>query len=592
MKKNVLIVILTILATIFININIDKNVVTLFGTEVAPTLTLVFCAFLYVILQKCDKIDDKRLKICAFIISCIFATIQIVGYSLNTYLDLSNIISSKIALFKNMIKWTGYVIIFYSFVVILFNYITKVSTKIKDKEYISRSFFTNNKKSFFICMVIIFLAWLPYLLRYFPGIATADSMSQVLQALDIIKLNNHHPIAHTGLIWIGISIGKLLGNYNVGIAIYSIVQMLIMAAIFSFAIYYMAKKNVPIIFRGISLMFFALYPVNALYSITMWKDIIFSGSVLLVVISITEIITNKEEFFSKKLNLVFFTLEIILMIVFRNNGIYVAIFTIPFLALIAKKYFKHLLIIFCAVLAVYVVFKGPIFSIFNIKDASVREALSIPLQQFARIASNREDITQEEKDAIYNFLPIENYKELYIPTLSDPIKAELNEEYFKENKIEFIGLWVKLVVKYPIDAIESFLCNSYGYWYPEAQNWVVSRKIYKGSVEGGTEIPIDVYQTPIIQGKLVSVVDSFIERRNIPIVSLLFSIGFVFWIILAFIAYIIYKKDYKMLVAYIPILVLWLTCIASPVYCEYRYIYSMFITLPITMAIVNMKIEE
>ena len=31
-----------------------------------------------------------------------------------------------------------------------------------------------------------------------------------------------------------------------------------------------------------------------------------------------------------------------------------------------------------------------------------------------------------------------------------------------------------------------------------------------------------------------------------------------------------------------PIFALWLTTLASPVWCEYRYIYSIFTTLPIT----------
>ena len=31
----------------------------------------------------------------------------------------------------------------------------------------------------------------------------------------------------------------------------------------------------------------------------------------------------------------------------------------------------------------------------------------------------------------------------------------------------------------------------------------------------------------------------------------------------------------------IPIIILWLTNLASPVWCEYRYIYGMFTTMPI-----------
>ncbi len=590
MKKKLFIIGLTILTTICMSINIDQTVEKIFAIENASVFNVVFAILMYYLLQQCDKQQDKRLKICAGILACLLAAMEIIGYSINTYLDLSGIINSPIALLKNTMKWFGYSTIFYICIVLLFSYCNQWLERIKQRNEKEISFFTNNKRSFFIVMVIIILAWLPYLLKYFPGNATSDSMSQVLQALGITKLNNHHPVIHTAVIWIGMTIGKAIGNYNLGMAVYSVIQMCIMAAIFSFAIYYMAKRQLPIIVRILSLIFFACYPVNSLYSITMWKDVIFSGLVVVFVIGIVEIITNQNTFFKRKINSILFIITCIGMILFRNNGIYMAILTMPFLCIIVKRYRKQLLITCFIILAIYSVFKGPVFSMFDIKGASIREALSIPLQQFARVMATKENVP--EKEEIYCFLPIDDYKQLYSPILSDPIKAEFNENYFKEHKFEFIKLWVKIVFKYPREAVESFLCNSYGYWYPEAKNWIVSTEIYQGKVDGDTEVPISIYREPLIKGNVVSSISSLIEKRNVPILSMGFSIGFAFWITITLCMYLIYKKRYKELVPYIPILVLWLTCIASPVYCEYRYIYSMFITLPVLTSIILIKDEK
>lgn len=588
MKKKAFIIVFAIFITICMSVGADQNMEKIFATESASVFNVAFAILIYYLLEQCNKQKDKRLKICAAILACLLATMEIVGYSINTYLDLSGIINSPIAIVKNAMKWIGYSTVFYLCIVLLFSYCNQFLERIKEKgkkncKTKELLFFTNNKRSFLIVMLIILLAWLPYLLKYFPGNATSDSMSQVLQALGITKLNNHHPVIHTAVIWIGMTIGKVVGNYNAGMAVYSIIQMCIMAAIFSFAIYYMAKRHLPVIVRVLSLIFFACYPINALYSITMWKDVIFSGMVVLFVIGIVEIITNQNAFFKRKINSVLFIFISILMILFRNNGIYMAILTMPFLFIIVKQYRKQLLIICFIILAIYSIVKGPVFSMFDIKGASIREALSIPLQQFARVMATKESVP--EKEEIYCFLPIDDYKQLYSPIISDPIKAKFNENYFKEHKFEFIKLWVKIVFEYPREALESFLCNSYGYWYPEAKNWVVSREIYQGKVDGDTEMPISIYQEPLIKGNLVSKIDSLIEKRNIPILSMGFSIGFAFWITIISCMYLIYKKRYKELVAYLPILVLWLTCIASPVYCEYRYIYSMFITLPILTSI-------
>lgn len=581
--------VIAILATMCININIGKSVEAFWNIgSVSVVSIVVFCIFLYQILQNVQKIQDKRLKVCAMIVAIVFATIEIIGHSINFYLDLSGAMGNSRIFIKNLLKWFGYATIFYGAIVLIFQYFNHQRQKETKEKLLS--FFTNNKKSFFICMAIILLAWLPYLLRYFPGNTTADSLSQMIQALGMGELTNHHPIAHTGVIFIGMCVGKIFGNYNIGIACYSIIQMLIMSAIFSFTIYYMAKKKIPIVFRIIALLFFACYPMNALYSITMWKDIIFSGIVLIVIIGIVEMVTNQEEFFTQKRNIILFTISLILMFLFRNNGIYVAILTLPFLIIVAKKYYKQVLIMFCIVLVSYILFTGPFFNMFHIKGAKTREALSIPLQQFARILKQREDISNEDREQIYRFLPIENAAKLYDARLSDPIKEKFNEEYFKEHKLEFIGLWVKLVVKYPIEAIEAFLSNSYGYYYPEAQNWMASREIFQGFE--GQEAPITIYRKPLIDGKLVTSIDSIMEKRHIPIVSMLFSIGFAFWVMVVMFVYLIYQKSYKMLVCYVPIWILWLTCLASPVFCEYRYIYALFISLPILIATIFIKKEK
>ena len=65
----------------------------------------------------------------------------------------------------------------------------------------------------------------------------------------------------------------------------------------------MAKKNVDIRIRIGTLIFYAFYPVNGLYSITMWKDIPFAMIMTLFTITMTEIATNKEQFFKFKRNL-------------------------------------------------------------------------------------------------------------------------------------------------------------------------------------------------------------------------------------------------------------------------------------------------
>ena len=81
-----------------------------------------------------------------------------------------------------------------------------------------------------------------------------------------------------------------------------------------------------------------------------------------------------------------------------------------------------------------------------------------------------------------------------------------------------------MFITYPKDYIEAVIANSYGYYYPEAENSVLG--IY--NVDNKHEI----IQKPEENNKVYEVFVKIVQKRNIPIISMMFSIGFEFWIIL------------------------------------------------------------
>ncbi len=583
--KPIIIILLSIFVTFSINMNWDKDVEIRYSYTGNSILCVVFFALIYWLLKEVSEKKNKRLKICSAILAILFASFEVVGNSVNAYLDLSGILSSKITIMKSIIKWFGYLILIYGI-------ISKIFIKLDNAEFIKGKlkFFTCNKRSFLLTWAIIFIAWIPYFLNYYPGVISPDSISQICQGLGIYNMTSHHPIFHTFLISIAMNIGKIIGNYNVGVAIYSLTQMVVVSGIFAFAIYYMAKRNIDIRYRFLTLLFYAFYPINGLYSITMWKDIPFAAVMLIFTIMVTEIAVNQEHFMKSKLKTVLLIISMILVFLFRNNGFYVILLTIPFLFIVAKKYYKKLAVISAIVLVMYGIINGPLINLLNISRGSAREALSIPLQQFARVTKYHSDtLTDDEKWRIYKYLPTEELATLYTPQISDPVKNKFSNEAFAEDKLGLVKLYIKLAIKYPRATIESFLCGNYGYWYPEAFNWVVGREIYQPDKQ--EEKNLDLKSTPIVELKELEKYDSLLDRRDLPLNSMLYSIGFTFWMVITMAMYVIYNKKYKSIVIYIPIIILWLTTIASPVFGEFRYIYSMFTCLPILIGI-NFRKKE
>ena len=564
--KSILAVLLSIILVIFIWHNFLVS-----GNTVIFILVLIA---LYNMIKKVLENGYKRKNIISIVLAVIFAIIELICTSINKNYTLNNVLN----------KWTivnffGYAILAWSIISYFYTYLESHELENKEIKIGKLSFLENDKKSFWINIILIFIAWVPYFLRYFPGLLTADSCAQMAQAIGLAELSNHHPIFHTGLITLFVNIGRgIFGNINMGVATYIIFQMIMMAVMFAIVMQYLSKKKVPITIRIIILLYYMFYPVNALFSVTMWKDILFAGMVPIFLILCNELIYNTDEFLSKKKNIAIYIIVSVLIFWMRNNGMYIVILTMPFIVIVLRKYWKKVIPMFLSIIIIYFALKIVIFSALNIKNGSVAEMLSIPLQQIARVDKYyRDSLDEGIVKEIDSFFECENIGEKYNPILSDPVKAELNVDYFNENKIEFIKLWAKLLRGYFKDYVESFISNSYGYYYPEARHWVANRTMEANSM--------GLKQTPVIEGKLVSTIDSLIEKRDLPIISMFFSIGMAFWIIIISLGYRILNKDYRGILIYLPILVLWLTIVASPVFCEYRYAYPLFTALPLYLGL-------
>lgn len=571
--KNIANFLIAIIVTFAININMNKDLSFTQSFNGNSIVYLMIFILIYLLFKDIESIKNKRLTICSMILAIILALCETIGSSILINGDITSIFSVK-----GLVNFVGFSLLIYGIIYKLFSLL-------ENKDMINKDIkiFTNNKKSFFIIWGSIFILWIPYFLKHYPGICSPDSMDQILQSLGMNELTNHHPIFHTLFVSIAINIGGKLGSYITGVAIYSIFQMLVLSAIFSFTIYYMATRNVDIRIRVVSLLFFALYPINSIYSVTMWKDILFSGVILLFIIALSEVVFNQEKFMSSKIKNVLLIFSMILVILFKNNGIYIVVLSLPFLFIIAKKYYKRLLVCSVVVITFYMIWNGPVLNLLKVKEGSPREALSIPVQQIARIVKNHgEVLTDKEKENINKYLPLEKLPELYVPTLSDNVKNSLNDEEFKKDKGTFVKIWAGLVLKYPITSVESFIEGSYGYWYPEYTYWT-----YLTGIENYSDI--DLHPQKLIESNTINFIERIVKNRSIPVISMIFSMGCAFWVLLTSAMYCIYTKKYTRLLSYLPILVLWLTCLASPVSGEYRYIYAMFIALPLLIGISTLK---
>lgn len=508
---------------------------------------------------------NKKINIISIILSIFLSLIIIIGKNISRYMFNPNInIFSQIINFKYFIIFI--LLTFITF--ILLNLFFNISKKIK---FINSNNITiNSKKVFIISFIIIFICYIPYFLDNYPAIMSSDTISQFNQIFHDINLNNSHPVIHTLFMSLIFNFGKIFSNSNnISVAFISITQMIIMSLIFSYVIKFLYDKKVNKYILIIVLIYYALYPVHAIYSVTLWKDIMFSGLFTIFTIYIYKLYEKDN---ICKIDILKYFLITIAMIFFRNNAIYVFIICIPFLSILFKKYKIKLLALNLFILIFYYIITGPIYSILNISQTSSVESLAIPIQQVGRIVYKNEKIDGNDIKLINAVIDINILKNIYNPITVDNIKfnSSFDGKVIEENKQEYIKLYLRLIKNHPLTSIESYLCSTLGYWYPFIDYWINIKGVYNNLY--------DIYYDSKLNLDTSNIIDNI---KNINIFKYVFSIGLCFILILISIFNTYLLRNKKYIIFYIPIIGLWITMmIATPVFAEFRYIYSAFTLLP------------
>lgn len=567
--------------------------------SIEPLLSLIIFSSSYYLLNNLDKKFNKKYKKLSIIISIIFTIIYVICDSVEkTYtIDIINRY-----LLVNVIS---YFIIFYYLINSIFSFIDIKKDNSDKKIYIgNKEILTESRFSFIVNFILIFTVYLLFLLKFYPGILTFDSYNELSQVQGLLPLMNNHSILHTEVLMIFYKIGNIFNSVNLGVFLYMLFQISLMSFVFSYVLKFMAKHKVPVLIRILSLLFFMFHPINIIYSICLWKDIFFSLSIIIFNILIYYL-TKDNNYFMNKKNIIIFGIISLLVMYLRNNGLYVVFITFIVLYIKYRKSIKRILSVFVSIIMLYFISKTIIFNVFNIKGVEIKEALSMPSQAIARIYRNN-NISEEEKKEIEKFYS-NRIGEVYIPIIADNTKNEMNQKYVKDNFGKYVILNMKLFFTHNKEYMESFVSNNYGYYYMNTYysplfiqktdlNGVVHNDkisnftLYMSLVLLLTTIMIIVLwnlnnkKNILLFGLLIPVLLSLSTSiKDNSILTLLFSIGF--YSTICFILYIYNKMNKVNTSIYIPTIILWVTMLLSPVYSEFRYLYPMFLLIPIYLGL-------
>ena len=444
---------------------------------------------------------------------------------------------------------------------------------------------------FFISALVCLLCWLPYFLYEYPGIMTADSIVQYEQIIGVNPLSNHHPVAHTLVIGFFYNIGmSLTGDAVKAMSFYTLAQMVFLSLCCGRVVLEVKRFSGKMAEMVFSLCFFALVPFNAVFAVTVWKDVPFAGIVMLLGCRLCEMIFRDKP---KTFDFVLFSILSVLMSIFRSNGWYAFLVCAPFFIYgFRKDIVKAAGAVIVAVL-ISVIIKGPVMNAAGIIQPDFTESLSLPVQQVARVLVEDEKLDDNELELIDAVIDRTYIHELYAPDFADNIKELVragHPEVIEKNKGKYLGLWLKLGMQHPIHYVRAWFDLEGGYVYPD-----VSYEV--GNIDGIMPNDYGLIPTPLIGGKaVIKGKEIFIKLGSfVPLYGMLWCAGAYTWFVIAVL--ILMLKEKKTMDGKLPVFLMlqialvFTLLIAAPVV-DFRYEYAVVMLMPLSAAICAMIMKK
>ena len=531
-----------------------------------------------------DRINTKA-KMTILLLSVILSTAQVFGCNLSLEYNTSvhSHLEKFLLAFPNwlwVIIWLAEVAAFYFSLRALFHFLGRVPA-LQVPKY-------KKQKGIFIILlgaVGIFVCWLPILYANLPGFFNYDISGQLIQVMyaDLNDYNTHHSLASTlfmgGIITLGY---QIYGDLLLGIQLYSYIQMLLCAITFAYSLYFIYKKTNRMSLVIIGFLFYAFSPTIAMFAMSTTKDVICSLFVLLASLLVFEMLEDTKKFFSKPMNPVFLALALILASMFRKNIIYAIILFAIACVMFIKDNRKHAIILFAATLIGFFVSSAALEKALDAKKGGAAEAYSIPIQQigFIYATAGESAFTEDELNIMYSMVSPDGWTS-YNPFISDNIKNAINVDCFTQHKGEFLSLWIKKGLQYPRAYLKAFLNLTYQAWYPGTS--ISQGQIYYFDFEGlNYRIEKTSYFPDITE--FCRKISLEFHYQKVPVVRLLFSNGFMFWVLLVTAFKGIYTKQKMVWGTVLLALCVSLTCLAGPV-SLIRYYLILFYAFPVYLAL-------
>lgn len=327
--------------------------------------------------------------------------------------------------------------------------------------YVTDNKLVKNIKKLNYFDLLIFLiplfVFLYFLYIYNPGLMSFDSLDQLHQ-IATNNFGNWHPFFHTFIEMICIRI------YPNPISV-CILQILIFSTFWMIICKYNRKDNEfnrQFILQIMFTLFISLIPINAFFSITLWKDVLFSYFLMFLCFLMKVIVDKNGDLDNEFIIILSLVMAFTWMI--RANGF----ITIVLLLIVLGIYFikKNKPKTFGLIVVATVIFILLFSSLnvaFDVED-NQKDALYVKTTHALSFYDLNVDMDEADQKSVYKLISKKDIEENFNIYFSDPLFYVSNETVYDNNKMTYFGIAIKYSLENPLKCIEYLFESSAMVW--------------------------------------------------------------------------------------------------------------------------------
>jgi len=431
--------------------------------------------------------------------------------------------------------------------------------------------------------IILFIIQTAILGIYFyalnPGNMSYDTYNQVSQLKGIIPYNTWHPIGHT--LFVGLLL-KIWNNY----AVITIFQILFFAAVTSSFYTFLLRYNIKwqVIYFGAIIM--TVLPSVGINVVTQWKDIPFTVGLIWGTLILLKMCLE-ENYFHKIINAVEFTACMLIISLFRFNGIlaFIAMLVYGFIyvrkgsSIQKRNYYGAA----ASILIIFVLVNTAVPKKLNAVPNPPGMKLRPVYQGYCAlyISGGEGDLDDKSRELIETVCTPEQMNEFYNPYFADTISSNTPKFLNNLSKIstaDALRIYIEAFMAHPGVILGDKFNLSVTMWsvthdrfsYNNAYTTVIQEEM------------IEEFGVRRTENKFTEIVKKLAEYtlgENYLLNTLVWRTGFYLSLELILFLYLALKKD-KRLSLFIPLLcnavIVFLTMPAQ----DYRYLWFIFLLFP------------